>query len=437
MKAKRNLALAAVALLAAAMLASCSNSSGTPGAASSGAASSNKLTVWTWDPNFNIYAMNKAAEIYAKDHPGFELEITEIADVDIETRITTMASSGDLAMLPDIFLMEDNSFRKYVTYYPEVFTDLTESGIDFSEFAPAKAAYSIVGGRHYGVPFDSGSVISCVRVDYLEQAGFSPEDFDGITWDEFIEKGKAVRAATGQPMLTATAGQCDLVNMMLCSAGRAFFREDGSVYIEDNELLRQCMEYYVTMIKEGILVEVTDWDQYIASINNGTVASVMQGCYLIASMTAQPAQSGKWHVVKMPRLSGVAGATHYSSNGGSSWAISSSCANRELAVDFLKATFAGSTEFYDDLISKGAIATWAPAGESPVYNQPVEFFGGQAVYSTIVDFSAHVPTFPTSPFHYDAREAIGVALSNVIQRGADIDAELKAAQAVVEFNMEG
>ena len=23
----------------------------------------NKLTVWTWDPNFNIYAINKAAQI--------------------------------------------------------------------------------------------------------------------------------------------------------------------------------------------------------------------------------------------------------------------------------------------------------------------------------------------------------------------------------------
>ena len=31
----------------------------------------NTLTVWTWDPNFNIYAINKAAEIYAKDHEGF------------------------------------------------------------------------------------------------------------------------------------------------------------------------------------------------------------------------------------------------------------------------------------------------------------------------------------------------------------------------------
>ena len=436
MKTKRTFALAAVALLAAVVFMSCSGgSSGTSGAASSGAASSNKLTVWTWDPNFNIYAMNKAAEIYAKDHPGFELEITEIADVDIETRITTMASSGDLAMLPDIFLMEDNSFRKYVTYYPEVFTDLTESGIDFSEFAPAKAAYSIVGGRHYGVPFDSGSVISCVRVDYLEQAGFSPDDFDGITWDEFIEKGKAVRAATGQPMLTATAGQCDLVNMMLCSAGRAFFREDGSVYIEDNELLRQCMELYIRMVREGVITEVVAGDQNQAALNNGNVAGALGGGYVISSLTAQPAQSGKWRAVKMPSLPGVEGATHYSSNGGSSWAISSSCKNPDLAVDFLKSTFAGSTELYDDLITKGALATWIPAAASPVYNQPVEFFGGQAVYAFIVETSEHVPTFATSPFYYDAREAVGVALSNILQRGADMDAELKAAQAVVEFNM--
>ena len=436
MKTKRKLALAAIALLAAAMLMSCSGGSASS-AASSGSAPSNKLTIWTWDPNFNIYAMNKAAEIYAKDHPGFEVEILEILSEDIETRLTTIAASGDLRTLPDIFLMQDNSFIKYVSYYPELFTDLTNSGINFSEFAPFKVSYSTVNGKNYGVPFDSGAVMNAVRTDILEQAGFTEDDFDNLTWDEYIEKARVVREATGLPMITAVSGQPDLVTMMLHSAGYSLFRDDGSAYIEDSEILRQCMGYYVTMIREGILVEVTDWDQYIASINNGTVASVVQGCYLIASMTAQPNQSGKWHVVNMPSLPGVPGATHYSVNGGSSWVVSSSCANPDLAIDFLKATFAGSTEFYDDLISKGAIATWAPAGDSPAYTQPVEFFGGQAVYSTIVDFSTQVPTFPTSPFHYDAREAVGVALSNIIQRGADIDAELHDAQRVVEFNMEG
>ena len=79
----------------------------------------NTLTVWTWDPNFNIYAINKAAEIYAQDHPGFKVEVSEIQSDDIETRLTTAVSAGDLSTLPDIFLMQDNSFQKYATNYPD------------------------------------------------------------------------------------------------------------------------------------------------------------------------------------------------------------------------------------------------------------------------------------------------------------------------------
>ena len=77
-------------------------------------ADDNTLTVWTWDPNFNVYAINKAAEIYAQDHEGFKVEVSEVQSDDIETRITTAVSAGDLSTLPDIFLMQDNSFQKYV-----------------------------------------------------------------------------------------------------------------------------------------------------------------------------------------------------------------------------------------------------------------------------------------------------------------------------------
>ena len=62
----------------------------------------NTLTVWTWDPNFNIYAINKAAEIYAKDHEGFKVEVTEIKSDAIEAKITTAVNAGDLSTLPEI-----------------------------------------------------------------------------------------------------------------------------------------------------------------------------------------------------------------------------------------------------------------------------------------------------------------------------------------------
>ena len=397
----------------------------------------NTLTVWTWDPNFNVYAMEKAGEIYAQDHEGFKVEVSEVLSEDIETRITTAVSAGDLSTLPDIFLMQDNSFQKYVINYPDVFTDLTSSGINFGDFSAAKVAYSTVDGKNYGIPFDNGAVINCVRTDILEQAGFTVDDFTDITWSDYIEKGKVVLEKTGVPMLTAQAGSPDQVMMMLQSCGSSLFNEDGTVNIEGNEELKEIMNIYVEMVKEGVLLEVTDWDQYIASLNNGTVASAMNGCWIMASITPVEDQSGKWALTNMPKLDNIAGATNYSNNGGSSWAISSNCQKVDLAVDFMNSTFAGSTALYDDVITKGALATWAPAGESDAYAQPVEFFGGDAIYAKIVDFATKTPSNTTGVYYYDARDAVGVAISNICQQGADIDSEIKTAQETVEFNMGG
>lgn len=155
----------------------------------------------------------------------------------------------------------------------------------------------------------------------------------------------------------------------------------------------------------------------------------------MASITANNDQSGKWALTNMPKLDGIDGATNYSNNGGSSWAISSNCKKTDLAIDFMKSTFAGSTALYDDIIAKGALATWAPAGESEAYAQPVAFFSDDPVYAKIVDFATKTPSNITGAFYYDARDAVGTALSNIIQTGADMDSELQTAQETVEFNM--
>ena len=404
----------------------------------SGSGGDNTLTVWTWDPNFNIYAIKKAAEIYAANgHEGFTVQVEEVLSDDIETRLTTAVSAGDLSTLPDIFLIQDNSFQKYATNYPDLFTDLTDSGIDFSQFSEAKVAYSTVDGKNLGIPFDNGAVINAIRTDLIEQAGLTLEDFTDITWSQYMELAKQVLDATGVPMLTSQAGSPDLIMEMLQSCGASLFNEDGSVNIVGNDALKECMEIYAQMVADGTLVEVTDWDQYIASLNNGTAASALNGCWIMASITPQEDQSGKWQITNMPRLEKQDNATNYSNNGGSSWVISSNCANTDLAIDFMNSTFAGSTELYDDLIQKGALATWAPAGDSEAYAQPVEFFANQEVYALIVDYATKTPSNITGPFYYDARDAVGVALSNIIQSGADMDSEIASAQETVEFNMGG
>ena len=66
----------------------------------------NTLTVWAWDQNFNIKAMNIAGEQYAKDHEGFKVDVVETSSDDCQTKLTTAANAGDYSTLPDIVLAE-------------------------------------------------------------------------------------------------------------------------------------------------------------------------------------------------------------------------------------------------------------------------------------------------------------------------------------------
>lgn len=399
------------------------------------AAAGGKLTVWCWDPAFNIFSMEEAAKVYQKENPDVEVEVVETPWEDVQTKLTTAATSGDLSTLPDILLMQDNAFQKNVISYPDAFTDLTDSGIDFSQFAAGKTGYSVVDGKNYGVPFDNGAVIACYRTDVLEQAGLTVDDFTDITWDQYIENGKKVLDATGKPLISMQAGECDLIMMMLQSAGSSLFNEDGTANIVNNDALKAVMETYKNLKDSGVLVEVNSWDEYVGSFVSGDVAGTINGCWIMASIKTAEDQAGNWAITDMPKLEGVADATNYSNNGGSSWAVTANCQNTELAFDFLASTFAGSTELYDNILSCGAIATWAPAGDSDAYATPDDFFGGDAVSAKIVDFATKVPSNITGVYYYEARDAVAVATTNVIN-GADIATELQTAEETVNFNMQ-
>lgn len=395
----------------------------------------NTLTVWTWDPAFNIPAIKEAGNIYKADHPDFELKVVETLSDDCETKLITAAESGDLSTLPDIVLMQDNSYQKFVSIYPEAFTDLTDSGIDFSQFAAGKLSYSTVDGKNYGVPFDNGAVIGAYRTDYLEQAGYTIDDLTDIDWNRFIEIAKDVKEKTGKYMLSGQADSPDMVMEMLQSAGASLFDKDGKPAMTDNAALKECISIYQKMVEEGVYYEVNNWDDYVSSITTGQVAGVINGNWISATIMGMKDTSGKWAITNMPKLIETPNATNYSNNGGSSWYITSNCKNKDLAIDFLKSTFAGSVKLYENILpTTGAIGTYAPAADSTAYQEPQEFWNNQPIFAKIVDFSLKTPTNNTSPYYYDGRNAIGTQIQNIMN-GADVDQAIADAQAEVEFTM--
>ena len=402
-----------------------------------GSEGGDKLVVWTWDPAFNIPAIEEAGKIY-KDtvNENFELEVVETLSDDCETKLQTCAESADFGTMPDIVLMQDNSYQKFVSFYPEAFSDLTDSGIDFSEFAEGKLSYSTVDGKNYGVPFDNGAVVSCYRTDILEEAGYTIDDITDIDWDKFIEIGKVVKEKTGKYMLSGQANSQDIIMMMLQSAGASLFNEDGTPNLVGNDPLNECIDIYQKMVKEGIFYEVNEWDEYVSSITNEQCAGTINGNWIMATIMGMEDTAGKWEITNMPKLVKSANATNYSNNGGSSWYVTSNCKNTDLAYDFLAKTFAGSVDLYANILpTTGAIGTWGPAGESEAYQEPQEFWNDQPIYSTIVEYAEKTPTNNTSAYYYDVREVISTAIQDIMT-GADKDKTLEQAQADAEFYYE-
>ncbi len=127
------------------------------------------LTLYAWDPAFNIPAMEAAGADYKENvDPDFNLEIIEQASSeDVETAITTAGSSGNYENLPDIVLFQDHYIQRYVADYPDAWTPLGDIDINWDDFSAEKLDYSTIDGEHYGVPVDNGTVVCAYRTESL------------------------------------------------------------------------------------------------------------------------------------------------------------------------------------------------------------------------------------------------------------------------------
>ena len=276
------------------------------------------------------------------------------------------------------------------------------------------------------------NVDSEFELEILEQAGYTIDDLTGCTWDKFMEVGKAVKEKTGKALLCMNSDGNDLPYIMLQAEGVSQFK-DGKPYITENETLVTIVEKLVEMAKEGILLMPNSWSDYTdKAIQGDQVAGIMNGNWILPTIEKVEANSGKWEITTMPTLEGGEG---YASNGGSSLYITSNCGNVDLAKDFLAYTFGGSTTTYDNALRDGGvISTYAPAGETEVYNEGVEFFNNQPIYADIVEMGTHVQKVEQSDFHYAARDYVGSAIVKIIN-GTDTMDALKEAEDQLNFDM--
>lgn len=427
-----------------ASLAACGGSSSSGGAAPAAgdsiaaavtAGGEHTLTVSAWDHNFNIPALEAAAEDYkANVDPDFELVINEVSgSSDVETAITTGGSAGDYSQLTDIVLFQDHYIQRYVADYPDAWVPVEGADIDWSDFGEEKLSYSIIDGQHYGVPVDNGTAIFAYRVDILEEAGYTLDDVTDCTWADWIKIGEDVYNKTGKYLLSMDGEGNDLPYMMLQAEGASQWK-DGEPYITENETMVQIINVIVEAVQKNALYLANNWSDYTdQTIQGDMVAGVMNGNWIIPTIKQVEENSGKWEITNIPTLNGGGG---YAANGGSSLYITSNCANVDLAKDFLAKTFGGSTATYDKALTDGGVITCCiSAGQSEIYQAGVDYFNGQPIYADIVEMGSHVPVVEQSDYHYSCRSLIASAIINIAQGGASTEDALKEAEDQLRFEM--
>ncbi len=409
---------------------SCSKSSDSSG----GSAKAQKITVWCWDPAFNIYSMKEAAKVYSEMHPEVTIEVVDIPE-NIEGKIEAGLQAGG-AGLPDIALFQDYIIEKFIQNYPGSFVDLKAEGVDYSQFAQYKVAPMTEGDSVYGIPFDTGSTGFFLRSDLITEAGLNPEDYQKeMTWSEMIALGETIKAATGKPLIAYDNTSFDFLRIMVQSTGTQFFKDDGSVNY-NTPAVKNSIAILEELHSKGLLYMAEGWNNWIAAFNGSEAAGFMNALWIIGTLKTQPDLSGKWMVVPTPLVEGVAGARNASNNGGSSWYVFSSTKNKDVAVDFLKSTWAGTSdealEFYNTILKgAGAMGTFLPSRGGSNYTAPDDFFyKSQAVYEDFSEWMAEVPVMYYTPNYLAMRTALNNALQNMFAGNLkSIDDVIAAAEA--------
>jgi lactose/L-arabinose transport system substrate-binding protein len=398
-------------------------------------AAAGELTIWCWDPNFNIAAMADATARYTAANPDTTFVINNVTQDEINQKLQTQLLAGVSDGLPDIVLIQDDNIQRFLQSFPGAFVPLSDS-IDMTKFADYKVAAATYEGKSYSLPFDSGVTGLFYRADYLEEAGYTPADVQDITWDRLIEIGKDVLDKTGKQLIGMDFNDDGQIIMMMQSTGSWYLTEGNEPNILDNPALRESLEVFQEMSQAGLLKPVSDWTSYTGSFTSGDVATVPQGVWITGTIKSMPEQAGQWRVAPLPKLNDVEGATHYSNNGGSSWYVLSSSQNQEEAIDFLKTVWAEDVDFYQGiLVNQGAVGSLLAAREGEAYKASDEFFGGDPVWQNFSDWLAQVPAVDYGTFTPEARLAVRAQLPN-IANGGNIDDALKAIDAQMRQQMQ-
>ena len=383
---------------------------------------SGKIVVWSWD--VAAKSLEEAAVEFKKIHPDVTVEIEDLGTDQVYDRLITRLASK--TGLPDVVTMEGERVATFAAKFPKGFADLTEY-VNPDDYLSVKISEVTSNGKIVGFPWDGAPSGLFYRADLFEKAGINPDDIK--TWDDFITEGKKMEAIGVKMMPLAAATNPTFFGMLYEQTGSYFFDEKGNTAINSENGIKAG-----TILKKlydsGITYDSVDWDGLVSATKEGKIATVSSAVWWAGTLVDEVGESsGNWRVMKLPAIE--EGLNFGAVNGGSNVLIPEDAPNKAAAIEFVKFAMTDVKTQINAFSKYGLYPSYKPAYTDPVFDEELEYFGGQKVWKFFAEISNDVPNINYTENFDEAIDQIRDAQARILLKGADVKTTLDELQSTL------
>lgn len=346
-----------------------------------------KLVVWGWESSNKALKLNM--DDFKKQYPNIDVEFQDIASSDLYQKFLVTANSGD--QVPDVVTLETSHMAQMVDI--NGLSDLTEKVKPYKDkMNQFKWADATKDGKIYAMPWDSGPVAMFYRKDIFEKAGL-PTDPQEVakkirTAKDYMDAAKIIKEKTGAYMNSSSRSVSDnrIFESMLWQRGLWYFDDKGKVTLDSPEVI-ETAQYLTDMMNNGYTFDAESWkDAWLNGYKDGKVATIIGASWYVGLLQSwiAPDNKGLWAAAPMPKWS--EGDKWASANdGGSNLAINKNSKNQDAAWKFIEFMLGKESSQAKYVEGAGFFPSLETTYSDPVYQKPVEYFGGQKVQSIFTE----------------------------------------------------
>jgi len=336
---------------------------------------------------------------------GVKVQLQLVDQRALQSRLQSALMTG--ARVPDLVELVEGSMG-YFTRGPldDVgFIDLTDRLHEENLYGRmVEARYSLWSSRDriFALPHDVHPVTLCYRRDLIEKLGIDVESLK--TWDDFVAMGQSIVAdldGDGNPdryALDMPLGSITVIRILMLQRGAQLFDPRGNV-VFDNPLAVDTIAWYVrqTVGAKAIGYEAGWGQSLVKAMNDGLVLFFFCPDWRTKQFEMDmPNLKGKLGLMPLPAWE--PGDRRTSSWGGTGLAITKASKQPELAWKLAKFLYLKEEDLGKRFRGMNIVPPLKKAWDMPAFDEPREFYGGQAIGRLFAELALRTPPSYVSPY---------------------------------------